>query len=162
MRAAKLFSFVCSLALFIPALCNQLPTGTFTGVITDPNGAIIPGAFIRVQDWDSDQTSHPKLRCDGEFQANSSGRFTIELRPGDYDVFIAYPGISPFAKKVEIKKGKVTKLNRKLSVDRLTKFIEEMAHASRWSFRFPRQVIEKSPARKYAPAAHASVTVSPK
>ncbi|HKW75564.1 MAG TPA: carboxypeptidase-like regulatory domain-containing protein [Terriglobales bacterium] len=112
-------------ALFLSGACDEPKPGTLKGVITDPNGAIIVEATIRVQHWTFDKDMHhPREKCDDELYTDDAGRFAISLQPGDYDVFIAYPGMSPVAKKIEIKSGKTATLNRQLKFDRLTKLIE--------------------------------------
>lgn len=116
---------LCYAALMSASVPNVPAKGALTGVITDSNGAIIPEATIRVQHWVFDQyMQHPREKCDGEFYTNAKGRFNVALQPGDYDVFIAYPSMSPVAKKVEIKNGKTTELNRELKIDPLTKVVE--------------------------------------
>jgi hypothetical protein len=46
------------------------------------------------------------------------------LKPGAYDVFVSSEGFSPIAKKIEVKKGKVTTFSPLFKIDRLTKVLE--------------------------------------
>ncbi|MFZ0589500.1 MAG: carboxypeptidase-like regulatory domain-containing protein, partial [Bryobacteraceae bacterium] len=41
-----------ALANFVPAIDAQVYTGSLTGVVTDPSGAIVPGAKIALVDQD--------------------------------------------------------------------------------------------------------------
>lgn len=126
MRVKKVLAIlICGLFSLSLGISENSPAGTLTGVITDPVGAIVQGATIRVQHWVFDKyMHHPRETCDAEVYTDDAGRFSVSLPPGEYDIFIGYPSMSPVAKKIEIKSGKATTLNRQLKFDPLTKFID--------------------------------------
>lgn len=101
-------------------------TGTLQGTVRDETGAVHRGAMIAVQHWDLVGRPLPRpvpiinpIVC-----TDSEGRFSIQLAPGLYDVFISFFGMSPFAKKVKIEAAKETTLDCELPFDPLTEWIE--------------------------------------
>ena len=76
---------------FLFILCSALPlfasgpTGTITGTITDPSGAVIPKARIIVHNEGTNATR--------EATSNSDGDYTVALLPpGRYRVAVEGPG----------------------------------------------------------------------
>ncbi len=60
-----------------------------TGIVTDPSGAVVPGAEVRLTDIDRD--THSTVKTDGE------GRYLFRsLSPGDYSVKVSAPGLKPY------------------------------------------------------------------
>src|SRR5271157_219256 len=75
-----LFIFFCTLPLFASG-----PTGTITGTITDPSGAVIPKARIIVHNEGTNASREAK--------SNSDGDYTVALLPpGRYRVAVESPG----------------------------------------------------------------------
>jgi len=112
--------------LFQPSALSQTSAlGTLKGVVSEFSGAGVP-ALIKIMQWGPDDTRRfgpPAVTDEKMVYADSDGRFSIDLKPGEYDVFIAFPAFSPFAKKVKVEPGKETVLSPKLKFDRLTKFV---------------------------------------
>jgi hypothetical protein len=99
--------------------------GTLKGVVTESTGAGVP-AYIKIVQWGPDDTRRfgpPTVTHEKAVYADSDGKFSIQLKPGEYDVFIAYLVFSPFAKKVKVEAEKETVLSPRLKFDRLTKFV---------------------------------------
>ena len=71
----------------LPAWAQTTSMGTMTGVITDPSGAVVPGATITIKD-----------KATGDLQttsSNSSGRYVfVNLRPGEYEVTFTKAGFA--------------------------------------------------------------------
>ena|SRR6185312_752821 len=123
-RCAVLAMLCCTL-LALAAQRSDIPREGLSGVITDPNGAILPEATIQVQHWKfASYGQHPQAACDSVTHSDQNGRFSVSLPPGSYDVFVSYPTMSPVAKKIQIAVGKYTLFNVELKFDPLTKFIE--------------------------------------
>src|SRR5262245_35074872 len=63
----------------------QSVTGSISGVVVDPNGAVVPGATITlVKDETNDKRNQP---------SNESGRFNFaSLQPGVYSLRIEHAG----------------------------------------------------------------------
>jgi len=80
---------------------GSIDTGIVGGTILDPNGAVVPGAKIRITDH--------KTRKFYDGVSNGEGHFLIGVpRPGSYDVSIQSPGF----KKLEL--GDVTLTAREI------------------------------------------------
>lgn len=101
---------VISLSLFSAlAHFNQTQSGTVTGTIKDPNGAVIPGAQVTLR---NDLTG--ELR---NVNADSRGNFKSEnLLPGKYTVIITHSGFRKAETKVTIESKQTTTLEIKLEV----------------------------------------------
>ena len=124
----RFFSAILILTLLCQASARSQTSslGTLKGVVNDSVGSTIYGALIKVVQWRPDVTRRfePLTVTDEKsVYADSDRRFSIAQKPGHYDVFIAAPGFSPFAKKVNVETGKETVLSPKLKFDRLTKFV---------------------------------------
>lgn len=101
-------------------------TGLLEGVVRDATGAVLPGAVIFVQHWElrNHTLDHPKAQMGPSVYANSDGEFSLELPPGVYDVFVAYPAFAPYAKRVKVEAGKKAVLDCELPFDSLTGWVE--------------------------------------
>jgi hypothetical protein len=100
----------------VPALCllfasasfAQTPSPILSGVVTDPSGAIIRNATLVLQSREA--SANPVTTT-----TDASGRFSITLPPGTYDLSIDTPGFAPYAKTVTIAQSPV-RLDAKLSI----------------------------------------------
>jgi Carboxypeptidase regulatory-like domain len=105
------------------AMAQTASQGTLTGQVTDQQGAIIPGAEIRIQNTGT-----------GGFvgtTSNSEGRYTIpNIQPGTYDVTIKKQGFSTakFSGQV-IEVGQALTLDVPLAVGATTTTVEVQATA---------------------------------
>ncbi|MGP8253217.1 MAG: carboxypeptidase regulatory-like domain-containing protein [Terracidiphilus sp.] len=78
-----------------PRLFAQADTGSITGTVTDPTGAVIPGATVTATNTDNGQ----KLQA----AANGAGEFTILAVPrGNYTVIAAASGFKSDTANVEV------------------------------------------------------------
>jgi protocatechuate 3,4-dioxygenase beta subunit len=83
---ALLSAVLFSTLLAVPLYAQQI-TATLTGTITDPNGAVVPGAIVTAT---SVETGQSKTATTGE-----EGNYTIPfLPPGTYNVTIAKTGFA--------------------------------------------------------------------
>lgn len=88
---------IAALALFAmgPRLFAQSDTGSITGTVTDPTGAVIPGATVVATNIDNGQ----KLQA----AANGAGEFTILAVPrGNYQVVATAAAFKSDTAKVEV------------------------------------------------------------
>jgi len=97
-----IFSVLCCSAAF-----GQIKSGTIVGTITDPSGAVVPGANVVVVSQD---TNVPTTTV-----SDSSGTFTVPyLAPGTYTVNVE-PGGTGFAKysatNVSVATGQTVKIS---------------------------------------------------
>src|SRR5437867_3519120 len=92
MSIRGLASFVILLLVMIPAANAQTVSGQISGRVTDPQGAVIGGAGVRLT---SDLTQQVR-----EFVADENGSFVfLSLVPGDYSVHVEQPGFKTYEQK---------------------------------------------------------------
>ena len=84
-RKIHVASFIYLAVLFsVPAFC-QLETGTFTGRVNDPSGAVIPNATVTVVDTETNFTSDTKTNAEGLYRIPS-------MQPGPYRMTVVAAG----------------------------------------------------------------------
>jgi len=103
------------------AFSQTNPTGSLTGVVTDPSGASIPGAGIVV----TETATHRVYNV----QSDVSGRFVLSnLSPDSYDVVISHAGFQSGAyHAVVIQVGQTYTLKALLKVGAATQTVEVQA-----------------------------------
>lgn len=67
---------------------------TFSGVVTDPSGALVPRAAVHIAAHDGSFTH--------DLRADAWGRFSLPVHPGTYDLSVTAPGFEPFHKEVRV------------------------------------------------------------
>ena len=89
----------------LPIQASAQSQGAIAGTVTDPNGAVLQGAQISIQ--------NPSTTV----FTNEQGRFYVnDLGPGTYNVTISYVGLAPFTKKVSITASQTSTLDAHLQV----------------------------------------------
>jgi hypothetical protein len=79
---ALFYVLVCSALVF-----GQATTATLSGTVSDPQGAVVPGATVTVKDTDTGQQR--------QAQTNESGYYRVtSLPPGNYEVRVERQGFS--------------------------------------------------------------------
>ena len=99
------------LVLTASALGQQATRATLTGVVTDPNGAVVPGVTITAT-----QTANGVSR---QTTSNDEGLYVLtDLAPGDYEIRVEAKGFSTKVSKVPVpvKVGQSITLNVPLEV----------------------------------------------
>src|SRR6266571_5473584 len=80
MAAALLFVIMSA-----SALIAQTATGEVNGTVTDPNGAAVPGAVVKL--------INQATKIETEVTANQSGYFTfVNVKPAAYTLGVEYQG----------------------------------------------------------------------
>ena len=89
-----------SLQNYLKNALQQTATGSITGTVTDPNGAVIAGAEVTLI---NDATNNRRTPA-----TNGHGAFTIAaLRPGNYTITIEATGFKRFVfTRIRIDAGK--------------------------------------------------------
>ncbi len=107
----------------VGAFAQINPTGSLSGVVTDPSGASIPGANIVV----TEASNHRVYNI----QSDASGRFVLaNLSPDAYDVVVNHTGFQSGAyRAVTIQVGQTYTLAAKLTVGQAGQTIEVQAGA---------------------------------
>jgi hypothetical protein len=94
-RAVFLFLFVCSLSFFLSPVVAQTNSGSVAGTVTDPTGAIIPGATVTIQNPVSGYTRTA--------QSNSQGKFQFTNLPfNPYHLTVAASGFGSVAQDANV------------------------------------------------------------
>jgi len=103
------------------AFSQQRSEGSITGVVKDPNGAIVSGAEVSLLHAQS------VLRT---AQTTSDGQFTIQnVGPGSYAVIVSKSGFGRFSTAVQLKPGDKRELNVELEVNPLSEEVTVTAEA---------------------------------
>jgi len=95
----------CFVVLFSSALRAQLYTGTVTGLITDPSGAVVPGARIEVADEQKGFTFNATTDIAGNYLVRN-------LPPGTYRISVQATGF-----KSETRSGIILDVNHNVTVN---------------------------------------------
>jgi len=90
MRIAKLISLLAVVALLSSYLCAQTGTSSLRGTITDPKGAVIPGATVTLVNPQTSYTRTTKTNSQGLYQF-------LEVLPATYKLSAAATGFATLA-----------------------------------------------------------------
>ncbi len=89
---------VCCLAVAVAPLsfAQQAGSGTVTGTVKDPTGAVVPGAKVEIH--------NPVSGYDRSAATDTSGTFTIPNVPyNNYHVSVTAPGFASYAQDVDVR-----------------------------------------------------------
>ena len=107
----------------VPPAMGQASTGTLTGQVSDAQGAVIPGATVKLLD--------PATNAVREITTNDVGRYTLpNIPPGDYTITVSKQGFTAArlsGQHVEV--GETLTLNVPLTVGAATTTVEVQAAA---------------------------------
>lgn len=107
-------------AAMLPA---QTPTATLVGRVTDPSGASIAGARVRIRNVDTGEVRTVESLASGEYTASY-------LRPGWYEVTVEFPGFRALHETGrELKLDETARLDARLEVGTTTTAVEVTAPA---------------------------------
>ena len=93
--------FVCASA--------QTYRGTLRGTVLDPNGAVIPGAEIKVTSKETSETRSVISGDEGQYSISS-------LRPGSYELTATAPGFHTFQRTIDVAVNQELRLDLDLSI----------------------------------------------
>ena len=76
-KRITLFAALASMLLLSAAAFGQGTTGNISGTVTDPNGAVVPGATVKVTNTATNQSRESSAGSDGmfAFQALPAAKF---------------------------------------------------------------------------------------
>lgn len=104
---------VLALVSFVSLLSAQttVGTGSIVGTVTDPSGAVVPGARVTITNTATGQNI--------ETVSNNSGAFNSgALAPGNYKVQVAAKGFSTVSVPVTVMVGNTATAYAKLALER--------------------------------------------
>src|ERR1035441_5843895 len=121
MRLVKLALFS---ALFSACLFGQAGTGTITGTLRDPAGAVIAGAPVEVKNADTNLAY--------QTVTTNTGSYTVtQLPPGSYAVTASSPGFKKLIRAgLTVDAGQVLPLDLVLDVGANTESVTVTAEAT--------------------------------
>ncbi len=111
----KFLASICVAASAAVALAQGVTTGALRGVVTDPNGGVLPGATVQAE----------LLTTGTRYQTitDEAGRFNVANARvgGPYEVVVTLPGLQPQqTSNVYVSLGEATELNFVLQLEAFT------------------------------------------
>lgn len=93
--------------VFTSLVFGQAETGQVTGTVTDPSGAIVPGAKVTLTDVNTNA-----MRTD---TTNSAGSYTFtNLKPSSYQISVEAPGFAKFTRRFEVTVGSKNEVSARM------------------------------------------------
>jgi len=108
---------VLTVSMSTVAVAQSLTTGAISGTITDPSGAVIPGATVNLISLDTGTTQTTTTNQSGDY------RFTL-LKPGRFQVSVSQAGFQKAERSVEVAVGGIVTADLALQVGAATQTIE--------------------------------------
>jgi hypothetical protein len=114
---------VCFVTLSVLVQAQE-PTGTITGVVRDPSGAIVSGASVTIVDKSTHSTTRTLTSTAGVYSAPS-------LQPGPYELHVEAKGFKQTVVDLEAEVGRVTTADVRLQVGDVKETVTVEANAVR-------------------------------
>src|SRR3954454_14382176 len=113
-------AFLLCVSAFLP-LHAQINTGTITGTVTDPSGAVTPNVRVTVVQTDTNFESRAVTNSEGLYRVQS-------LQPGLYRVTFEAAGVKRVVQNgIDLHTGDVLPVNVKMEVGQLTESVQVSA-----------------------------------
>ena len=113
--------FHVALLLLMSAVTTQ--AATLSGTVRDSEGAVISKAHVVVH-WDGAGSNYlgdnVGIKEDITVSTDPNGKFSLELPPGFYDVFVAAAAFVPHCEKIRLKEKQTKNLEVKLTLSKVT------------------------------------------
>jgi Carboxypeptidase regulatory-like domain/TonB dependent receptor len=127
MRKSKIgligVGFFVSLVYSIALVPDVLAQSSFTGVVKDQSGAVLPGVTVEASSAVLIERSRSTL-------TNESGAYTIvDLRPGTYTLSFSLPGFKTVKRDVELAANFVATINAEMTVGAVEETITVQAES---------------------------------
>ncbi|HKR59999.1 MAG TPA: TonB-dependent receptor [Pyrinomonadaceae bacterium] len=123
---SKILSLTCALFLMLAlsaiSFGQSTVSGAISGVVTNPNKEVVPGAAVTVKNIETNKEDTGTTDDQGSFRI-------VNLVPGNYDVTIAGSGFGTFTQKVVVEVGRITEVNAALSIGAVSENVEVTAEA---------------------------------
>ncbi len=121
MRGLLIVAFM--LIVTASAFC-QLSTGTITGTVKDPSGALIPGVQVTIVQTDTNFVTNALTAEDGRYRVPS-------LLPGPYRITFELPGFKKLVREgVQLRVGDVLPVDGALELGEVNDQVEVTAQAT--------------------------------
>jgi hypothetical protein len=122
-RAGLNLAILATLSWVAASLQAQTVSGTVTGVVTDPGGAVVPAAAITAKNAATGETRKTITNADGIFSLPA-------LSPGPYTVDVLAKGFAEDTSSVTLNVGQVLNVNFSLKVGSASEKVEVVANES--------------------------------
>jgi hypothetical protein len=103
--------FIFVTVLVVNGTLGAVQPGTLKGILLDPQGAAVPNAVIELRWNDVNQGAGAKKAPRSktlQVRTDTAGQFSVQLAPGDWDVFAYLNGFAPTCAVVRIDAGATT------------------------------------------------------
>src|SRR5207245_6558564 len=124
LRPLSQVSWVVCIVMLPVLVQAQQPTGTITGVVRDPSGAIVSGASVTIVDKATQSTTRATTSNAGVYSAPG-------LLPGLYKVCVEATGFKQTVVELEAEVGRVTTADVRLRVGDFKETVTVEANAVR-------------------------------
>jgi|ERR1051325_1072851 hypothetical protein len=127
-RSVILIIILCFLPFHFSQSANT--QSTIAGQVTDSLGAVLANTRVLIH-WDPSGSAvglkdNIGVQQDVIVVTDVDGKYSADVPPGFYDLFVTRMAFSPASAKVRIKQGQRTVFNAKLKVD--PQVTKELAH----------------------------------
>ena len=120
-RTADCLRMLCVLLvaalMALQAAGQSIVTGDAVGTVTDPSGAVIPGATVTLTNLGTNAVQTTSTESSGFF------RFSL-LNPGSYKLAIRQTGFKSVSQKIEVSVGQITTTNARLDLGATSEVLE--------------------------------------
>src|SRR5215831_16573103 len=124
----------------------QINRGIVEGIVTDPQGAVVPDVAVTVTNVETNVSVPTKSNSSGYYRA-------IDLVPGRYKVHLELTGFSSLdLTEIDVPAGKVTKVDAQLKIGETRQLVEVTAEvplvetgASNFSTTLDNRVVTEMP-----------------
>ena len=99
---------------------QSIVSGELNGTLTDPSGAVVPGATITLKNLDTGAAQSTTTNNTGAYRFNF-------LKPGSYQVSITQTGFQQVTRNVQVSVGQSTRSDLRLAVGQSTQTVEVTA-----------------------------------
>lgn len=120
MKVVKLFSILallCCLTTLAAFSQSTISSGSIQGTVTDPNGAVLPGAAITITNKATGQVSKTASTSTGTYASGA-------LQPGEYEVRIEAKGFQTEVLSVVVQVGVTASGSARLAIGKATEVVE--------------------------------------
>jgi hypothetical protein len=114
-------TFRVALLLLMSALSAR--AATLSGTVRDSEGGVIAKAHVVIH-WDAAGSNYlgdnVGIKEDIALSTDANGKFSLELPPGFYDVFVASTAFAPHCEKIRLKEKQTKSIEVKLPLSKIT------------------------------------------
>ncbi len=116
---------VCAALLLVAAIpaAGQIFSASVTGLVTDPNAAVIPGAEVTISNVGTQDTRSASTGAEGRYNFSS-------LLPGVYELRVESPGFKSFVRsEIRLQGSQDAEIDVQLELGEVTETVEVTAEA---------------------------------